>query len=285
MNESNRYALFKLKQVFLHPYAWLIIIVSNAFSILSIKGFNETLSSYGIDVPGPLFMIYLMGNWKFVTYGFLLLSVMFFILYYQRPGFDQQLTLRLGGRNLLFIGRLLSFFYVSFAFFLSTFILPITIGFIIGNSESGWGYDIFSLSQSGENETEMIHSVIQALTENTSFIEHYSPVFVMIVHFILLYLTLMILVLLLDIGQHLLKSLLWTIILIFAYIFFFVLAVNIPEVGNLSFLTLQANSVILFKVTEGSGEYLSYGYSISFFILIMAILFTFSYWKERYSCI
>jgi len=78
MSKSNRYALFKLKQVFFHPYTWLIIIVSNIFSILNITEFNKILSSYGLNVPGSLFMIFLMGNWKYITYGFYLLALLFF---------------------------------------------------------------------------------------------------------------------------------------------------------------------------------------------------------------
>lgn len=285
MSKSNRYALFKLKQVFFHPYTWLIIIVSNIFSILNITEFNKILSSYGLNVPGSLFMIFLMGNWKYITYGFYLLALLFFSVYYKGSQFEKQLVLRLGGRNVLFIGRFLSFSYISFAFFLFIFAMPTLVSFAIGNASMGWGSDILALSQHGENKIKMIHPVIQALTENSNYTDYFSPIIVMIIHFVFLYIGLMILILLLDIAQHFLKSVLWALILMSIYILFFIFFIEVSEVSFFSLMTLQANSVIVFKIASVSEMYIPYGYSTSFFGIVLLFLLTLSYWKERYSYI
>ena len=280
MNKAHHYALYQLAIVFKHPYAWLIIVVANVFGIYSLIGFQDTLIMHDIHVPGQVLILYLTGSWNFITYGVYVLFTLFAVLYYQAPHFDQQMAVRLGGRHRLFIGRLLSFLYISFGFSLSILLLPIITGFVIGSSEPGWGSDMLALTQA---DTIMnVHPVIDTLTENASYIASYSPLFGMFIHVMFLVWSLVIFMLLLDLVQKFLKSKLWGTVITLGYAFFYSFLIAIPGLNTLALFTLQTHSMILPKVEGQLGGFIPYSYSVLFFIIISLALLACSYWKERY---
>src|SRR5690625_5331500 len=91
----------------------------------------------------------------------------------------------------------------------------------------------------------------------------------MIIHFVFLYLGLMILILLLDIAQHFLKSVLWALILMCIYILFFIFFIEVSEVSFFSLMTLQANSVIVFKIDRKSTRLNSSHVAISYAVFCL----------------
>src|SRR5690625_5327380 len=107
----------------------------------------------------------------------------------------------------------------------------------------------------------------------------------MIIHFVFLYLGLMILILLLDIAQHFLKSVLWALILMCIYILFFIFFIEVSEVSFFSLMTLQTNSVIVFKIASVSEWYIPYSYSTSVFGIVLLFLLSLSYCNVRYASI
>lgn len=278
MSRVNRYAGFKLKQVWKHPYAWLIIIIVNLYFVFSLIGFQDTLKKHNIKIPGDIFTIYLTGSWFLVTFGMFIMFVLFAILYYQTPILDKQIIIRLGGRNALFCGKIVSFLYLSVTYLLSITLIPIIVGFIIGNTESGWGEAITSASSAGDRLN--IHPIIDQITANSSFVASTSPFATGLIHLILLWWSLFILIILLDVMQHLLKSILWGTVIVLGYCMSYVIMREVSLLEIFFWFDLQVHSLIVYKI-PGEG-FIPYSYSIGFFITVTVVLLTLSYWKERF---